>query len=78
MSVRPSHPANTGVGAPESEIEITPTMLAAGLVSADLISYQWGLGDEGILVSRVYRAMEIARRLPCAPWPWLHRERSGS
>ena len=49
--------------APETvpEIEITPAMLAAGIEAANLISYEWGYGEEANLVSRVYLAMVAAK-----------------
>jgi hypothetical protein len=49
-----------GVGAPETQIEITPAMIEAGCEA--LYVRDWGeeLGEWA--VTRVYRAMEAARR----------------
>ena len=45
-----------------AEIEVTEEMVEAGSSLPDLIGFEWGWDDSGILVSRVYRAMEAARR----------------
>ena len=45
----------------ESEIEVTPEMIVAGVEAADLISYEWGETPEVTLVSRVFRAMDAVR-----------------
>lgn len=50
--------ASGSAGAPaEDEIEITPEMIEAGLIAADLISFQFGHTPPVPLVSRVFLAM---------------------
>ena len=44
-----------------TEIEVTHEMIWAGIRAAKLISFDWGLDDEGDVVSRVYRAMVCAK-----------------
>lgn len=55
-------PATGGAGAPGTEI--TLEMISAGILAADLISFEWGLDDEGALVSRVFQAMRDASPRP--------------
>jgi hypothetical protein len=58
-------PDSVGAGAPETEIEVTPEMIGAGLgeISGfDLEDARDGFLDRGELVSRIFRAMLLARR----------------
>ena len=52
----PDRPALT------EEIEVTKTMIEAGVKAAALVGFDWGLDSEEILVSRVFRAMDAVRR----------------
>ena len=58
--------APAGAGAPEIEIEITPAMIAAGVLASE----RWELADDAEWkVFDIYREMERARRATAGPRP---------
>ena len=47
-----------------TELEITPAMIEAGVLAAELEGFEYGWGEEEALVKRVFLAMTQAARSP--------------
>ena len=47
-----------------ADVEITPQMIEAGVLAAELEGYEYGYGEEEALVTRVYLAMRTAALFP--------------